>query len=64
MNSTAESSPQMFIAASEFSVVENLIVYPLDGYNVRGSNRLTVETVISSIWGPHGLSEKISGVDE
>jgi hypothetical protein len=26
MNSTAESSPQMFIAASEFSVVENLIV--------------------------------------
>jgi hypothetical protein len=31
---------------------------------VRGSNRLTVETVISSIWEPHGLSEKISGVDE
>ena len=31
MNSTAESSPQMFIAAIEFSVVENLIVYPLDG---------------------------------
>ena len=31
---------------------------------MRGSNRLTVETVISSIWGPYGLSEKISGVDE
>jgi hypothetical protein len=31
MTSTAEASPRVFIAASEVSVVDNLIVYPPDG---------------------------------
>jgi hypothetical protein len=31
MTTTAEASPRVFVAASEVSVVDNLIVYPPDG---------------------------------